>query len=100
MLRGPIEGVISDLLPAFASDDAVIGAPCDLSTPRESDPADSVLRPIWCKPEQFLRHPDRFACGQVDGGVARVACDEDFSLAKHLVIEAEGDLAQFGEAGT
>jgi hypothetical protein len=28
-----------------------------------------------------------------------VACGEDFSITKHLVIEAEGDLAEFGEVG-
>jgi hypothetical protein len=28
-----------------------------------------------------------------------VACDEDFSVAEHLVIEAEGDVAQFDEVG-
>ena len=31
--------------------------------------------------------------------MARVACDEDFSVAEHLVIEAERDLAEFGEVG-
>jgi hypothetical protein len=31
--------------------------------------------------------------------VARMACDEDFSIAEHLVIEAEGDLAEIGEVG-
>src|SRR5215210_1364451 len=66
---------------------------------RASDPADPVLRLVPSKPEQFLRHPDGFTAGQVDAGVARVACDEHFSVAKHLVIEAEGDLAQLGEVG-
>ena len=31
--------------------------------------------------------------------MAGVACGEDFSITKHLVIEAEGDLAEFGEVG-
>ena len=50
-----------------------------------------------CEADQFFWHPAGFACGQVDAGVARVACDERFSVAKHLVIEAEGDFAEFGE---
>ena len=36
---------------------------------------------------------------QVDAGVARVARDEHFSVAEHLVVEAERDPAQIGERG-
>src|SRR5688500_5128594 len=69
------------------------------STPRKSDPAGSMLRLALSEHEQFFWHSDWFAGRQVDTGVARVACDEDFAIAENLVMKAEGDLAEFGEVG-
>ena len=58
-----------------------------------------MLHLALCEPEQFFWHPGGFGGGQIDAGVAGVACDKDFCVAEHLVIEAEGDLAEFGEVG-
>ena len=58
-----------------------------------------MLHLALCEPDQFFWHPDGFGGGQIDAGVAGVARDEDFCVAEYLVIEAEGDLAKFGEGG-
>ena len=63
--------------------------PCGGGFVESRDLVASELRLALCELEQLPWHPDWFACGQVDGSVARVACDEDFSVAEHLVIEAE-----------
>ena len=42
--------------------------------------AKSVLRHAWGEPAQFFGHPDGFARGQVDAGVAGVTIDEQFAI--------------------